>query len=252
MIIENFLQRINYTDAIKNDYWTLRKLQEKFLLNVPFENLSMYYNKKRLTVNPEAAYEKIVELRRGGLCYECNGLFYSMLLQLGFDVQMLSARITPAGSLPRPEFSHMCLRVNIGENKYIVDVGNGQSFRSPLLENGNNEAIIPEGFSFRFGPHIEGNTLYYKNITGAWATKFHLSVVAYDFLHYEEMCIFHQESLESTFTQGPIVTLALPNGRIFATKEKFVENINGRITEDSLNAEEEFQYYLKERFNITI
>lgn len=272
MNIEKFLQRINFDEnkGMTQNYHTLSRLQQKFLLHVPFENLDMHYSNKKIEVSADAAYEKIVLGKRGGFCYECNSLFYTALQYLGFDTELLSARMNLNVPLPRPEWGHMCIRVRLNGLNYIVDVGNGQSFRTPLLENGQNETYIPEGFFFRFGPHIEGNTLYARSRTSGWQTHFHLSPIAYSFVHYQQMCEFWQvpnpqthspftmgvyhttSNLVSSFIKGPLVTLATHNGRIFATRDKFTENVGGVITETAFANEQEFKICLQTRFDLNI
>lgn len=270
--IDKVFQRIKFNDEqiLGINYKTLSRLQQAFLLTVPFENLDMHYTDKNITVSPEMAYEKIILKKRGGFCYECNSLFYTILEYLGFDVELLSARTTISSTVPCPEWGHMCIRVRINELNYIVDVGNGQSFRTPLLENGQNETYIPEGFFFRFGPHIEGNTLYMRSTKTGWQPRFHLSPISYTFDHYHQMCEFWQvpnpqtfseftigvhhthANLVSSFVKGPMATLATENGRIFATREKFTQNTNGVIQETIFKDEIEFFSCLKDKFGLVI
>lgn len=272
MNIEKFFQRICFDNSknITCNYYTLSTLQQNFLLHIPFENLDMHYSESKIMISPEAAYEKLVLRQRGGFCYECNSLFYSVLEYLGFEVELLSARMNTRGTMPSPEWGHMCIRVRINGQSYIVDVGNGQSFRTPLLENGQSETYIPEGFFFRFGPHIEGNTLYSRSHNIGWQTRFHLSPISYSFDHYHQMCEFWQvpnpqthsqftigiynttANLVSSFVKEPLATLATPSGRISVTREKFTENIYGTVTEIPFDNEQEFFSCLREKFKLVL
>ena len=67
---------------------TLRDLQVAHLSTVPFENLSIHSGEP-IVLNEDALFAKIVEQKRGGFCYECNGLFAGLLRALGFEVAML-------------------------------------------------------------------------------------------------------------------------------------------------------------------
>jgi len=62
------------------------------LLAVPFENLSIH-RREPIVLSDDALFEKIVQRRRGGFCYELNGLFAALLRALGFNVTMLSAEV---------------------------------------------------------------------------------------------------------------------------------------------------------------
>src|SRR5271157_4958068 len=75
-----------------------------------------------IRLEPPLLYEKIVVRRRGGFCYELNGLFSQLLTALGFQVQMLSARVRRDDGGFGPEFDHMLLKVEL-EQPWLVDVG---------------------------------------------------------------------------------------------------------------------------------
>lgn len=248
MKVEKFLKRIGFSGTPKVDYYTLAQLQTKFLLSVPFENLDMHYC-DGVAFGIEAAYDKIVERNRGGYCYECNSLMYAMLCEMGFRVDIYSGRMTIDGPLDGPEFGHMFLKVTI-DRDYLVDVGNGQSFRTPLYEDGGNEAWIPEGFWFRVGPHIDGRTLYSRSADTRWNTRFNYDPIARDINQFRGGRDYHHTSPDSPFTKGPLATLATPEGRIFVTPNRFVENRFGEKTETTLNSEAEFLECLKTRFNL--
>jgi len=74
MVIQAYLQRINYTGPLVPSAETLRLLQVAHLQTVPFENLSIHSGEP-IVLDDEALFEKIVRRRRGGFCYELNGLF---------------------------------------------------------------------------------------------------------------------------------------------------------------------------------
>jgi N-hydroxyarylamine O-acetyltransferase len=59
-------------------------------MSVPFENLSIHAGEP-IVLDEAALFGKIVDAKRGGFCYECNGLFAGLLGELGFEVTILSA-----------------------------------------------------------------------------------------------------------------------------------------------------------------
>ena len=87
-----YLQRINYDGPLTPSAETLRQLHLAHLLSVPFENLSIHWHEP-IVLDDDALFEKIVRRRRGGFCYELNGLFAGLLRTLGFQVTMLSAEV---------------------------------------------------------------------------------------------------------------------------------------------------------------
>ena len=92
MNVEQYLERINYSGSLEVSPETLRALQVAHLMSVPFENLSIHAGEP-IVLEENALFTKIVAGKRGGFCYECNGLFAGLLRELGFDVVMLSAGV---------------------------------------------------------------------------------------------------------------------------------------------------------------
>src|SRR4030095_11130334 len=109
------------------------------LRTVPFENLSIHLGEP-IVLEDDALFTKIVEKRRGGFCYEANGLFAALLRSLGYEGDMLSAGGAGDEGDFRRDFDHMCLVVTIRDSsaqRWLVDVGFGDSFLEPLrLEAG--------------------------------------------------------------------------------------------------------------------
>src|SRR5712691_9235553 len=137
--IKAYLERINYHGSLAPDAETLRELQVAHLLAVPFENLSIHA-RQPIILEDDALFTKIVENRRGGFCYEANGLFAALLRALCFDVAMLSAEVANAEGEFGPNFDHMSLLVTL-EQRWLVDVGFGDSFLEPLLLDERGEQV---------------------------------------------------------------------------------------------------------------
>src|SRR4051812_21960412 len=110
MNIDAYLARIGYSGSIEPTAETLRALQQAHLLAVPFENLDVYL-KRPIILDEERLFAKIVGERRGGFCYELNGLFAALLRSLGFKVELLSARVHNDSGGFNAEFDHLTLRV---------------------------------------------------------------------------------------------------------------------------------------------
>ena len=79
--VERYLQRIDYSGPTVPTLETLSALHQAHLLAVPFENLDIHLG-RAIVLDEEALYDKIVERRRGGFCYELNGLFAALLRAL--------------------------------------------------------------------------------------------------------------------------------------------------------------------------
>ena len=73
MDTDAYLRRINWAGPVAVDAGTLRRLHLAHLRAVPFENLSIRWQEP-IVLTDDALFEKVVQRRRGGFCYELNGL----------------------------------------------------------------------------------------------------------------------------------------------------------------------------------
>lgn len=77
-----------------------------------------------LPLNIQALYQRIVVNRRGGYCFEQNGLMYAVLRELGFKVKLYLCRVIYNRDI-HPGLTHRITLVEIDGNRYIADVGFG-------------------------------------------------------------------------------------------------------------------------------
>ena len=248
MDLECALDRVGHTGGRAPDLATLEALQRAFLLSVPFENLDIHLGRP-ITVTLEHAYAKIVEARRGGFCYECNGLFAAMLEALGFRVTILSARMALGGRVS-PEFGHMVLRVDL-DVPYLVDVGNGESCRAPLRFDGANERDA-EGKTYRVGSHDATPALMFRTQDDPWRPRFLIDATPRRREEFAAMCRFHQTSPESHFTRQRLVTLATDRGRLTVVDRRFTETDGDQRQERELRSDAEYRQCLREQFALEL
>src|SRR5262249_35101471 len=78
-----YLNRVGYTDTdpVKPTAAMLSNLHWSHLLNVPFENLDIRPLHRQISLDLAAIEDKVVARRRGGFCYELNGLLAAALTQ---------------------------------------------------------------------------------------------------------------------------------------------------------------------------
>src|SRR5712691_1012859 len=130
MDVQAYLARIGFSGSTAPSPDTLRRLQLAHLYTVPFENLDISLGRE-ITCDEARFVHKIVNLRRGGFCYELNGAFAALLRELGFRVTLLSGRVAREDGSASPDFDHLVLRVDLAE-PWLADVGFGDSFLEPL------------------------------------------------------------------------------------------------------------------------
>ena len=248
MDVSEYLERIDYHGPLEPNPNTLRELQLAHLRSVPFENLSIHWNEP-IVLDDSPLFEKIVRRRRGGFCYELNGLFAWLLAQLGFDVVTLSARVFNSEGEEGPEFDHMTLLVSL-EERWLADVGFGDSFLEPLRldernpqKQGRRDYVIQyEADRFLFSQREDG---------GPWINQYSFSLQPYKYGAFNEMCIYQQTSPQSHFTKKRLCTLLTPDGRITLSDLKLVRTSNDGVRQESqLASEDEFKRTLQDVFEI--
>ena len=205
--IEPYLRRLGLPSGGEAGFQQLRRLQNQHLLEVPFENLDvMWGNPIRLDL--EDLYDKIVNRRRGGFCYELNGLFAWLLSGLGYSVDLLSARVYDEERQDfGPQFDHMALCVHL-ERPYMVDVGFGDGFRQPLLlPDGRTEDVSGQYRLLPPHPGSEELELQHRE-DGLWKSQFRFTLQAHKLADFSDMCRYHQTSPRSSFTQEALCSRA--------------------------------------------
>lgn len=244
-----YLERIQYKGSLHPTIETLRDLQLSHLQTVPFENLSIHAGEPIL-LQEVALFDKIVIHHRGGFCYELNGLFASLLRHLGYNVTMLSAGVANADGEFGPDFDHMTLLVLL-EDRWLVDVGFGDSFRQPLLVD---ERDVQEQGDRSYQIFDDGNHLILKENKGDnhWNPQYRFTLQPHELADYVEMCHYHQTSPESIFTRRRVCSKARPGGRVTLSDMRMIETNGGKQQERVIADEEEYRAILAKEFGIIL
>lgn len=251
MNVNAYLKRINYNGPLEPTAETLRALQVAHLLTVPFENLSIHAG-EAIVLEENALFTKIVERRRGGFCYEANGLFAGLLQALGFEVAMLGAGVANAQGEFGPNFDHMTLIVTLAE-RWLVDVGFGDSFLEPLLLDARVEQVQGTR-AFRIVDDNDHLILLRRDQGGDWKPQYRFTLQPYTFADYEDMCRFHQTSPDSHFTKGRICSLATEDGRVSLSEMRLITTTGPQQLRDerTLKDQEEYDRILRDQFGIVM
>lgn len=239
--VADYLARIGYAESTAPTAETLRKLHRAHLLTVPFENLDIGL-KRNIKCDAETSVGKIVDQHRGGFCYELNGAFAWLLVQLGFRVTLLSARVARGDGSYGPEFDHLTLRVEpvqpLLPDSWLADVGFGDLFVEPL-------SFIPgieqEQGTERFRISQQGANGYQverHDSADIWRAQYRFRLVPRELSDFAAMCHYHQTSPASHFTQKRICSMATPRGRVTLSDQRLITTENGRREERDLTQDE--------------
>ncbi|MDZ4264609.1 MAG: arylamine N-acetyltransferase [Mycobacterium sp.] len=172
-----YLSRIGYRGGAEPTLDTVRRIVAAHNRSIPFENLDPLMGVPVADLSDDALTDKLVHRRRGGYCYEHNGLLGYVLEELGLDVQRLAGRVVwMREDDERPAQTHQVLSVTLpdGDGPWLVDVGfGGQTLTSPIrLAAGPVQKTRHE--PYRLLEHHEGFELQ-AEIRGAWQPLYLLS-----------------------------------------------------------------------------
>ena len=241
MDVDAYLHRIGTPPRVLSD---LHRAHQE---TVPFENLSIHLGEP-VSLAAGDLFTKIVRRRRGGFCYELNGLFALLLENLGWAVERLSARVFGADRLG-PPFDHMLLRVtgpDPGES-WLADVGFGSHSTYPLLFGSRAEQDDPGG-CFQLVDAPDGDLDLLKD--GRPQYRIEQRPRALD--DFTATCWYQQTWPGSHFRAGPVCSRLDGDGRVsLAGRTLIVTRGSGR-TERELGSDAEVLAAYREHFGLAL
>lgn len=236
MNVSGYLDRIGAARPAAPTAESLASLQLAHLHTVPFENLSIHWGEP-IVLEIERLVDKIVARRRGGFCYELNGAFGALLRELGFAVTMVSAGVARPGGGYGPDFDHMALVIEL-DDRWLVDVGFGDSFLQPLLLD-SRVAQQQGRRSYRIVDADGALVLEQSDGDGEWKPQHRFTDVPRELSDYEAMCTYHQTSPDSHFTQKRLASMARQGGRVTLSDLRLIEtDAGGARTERDIREED--------------
>jgi len=270
-----YLSRLGFDPSgePRTDLDTLARLQQAHVTTIPFETLSITGDPfgaregARISLALPDLYGKIVERRRGGFCYELNGLFGWLLGELGFDVERRAAMVVTDGEA-RPPANHLTHVVTL-DRRYLADVGLGTpTMRRPLPIDGTPTRPDAAGVAWRViesdrpdadfvtqfrrmsesdrsraidesnGTDASGGSDGIGGRGAEWVDRYVFRDVPREAGFFDATCEYLASAPESPFTGTPIVTIATENGHLRLGPDRLTRITNSQRTSRSLSSDE--------------
>ena len=131
--LDPYFARIGYGGPVVPTLEVLQAISAGHVDAIPFENLDVLLGRP-IELTRDALMDKLVLGRRGGYCFEQNGLLLEVLQAIGFAARPLSARVR--FQQPRdvtPARTHLFVQVDLDGEPWIADVGfGGFSLGAPI------------------------------------------------------------------------------------------------------------------------
>ena len=242
-----YLRRIDVPVRVPAHAEGIRALHRAHLVAVPFENLSIHLSEP-ISLAEDDLVAKIVGRRRGGFCYELNGLFALLLEELGARVTRVAARAHGDGGFG-PPFDHLALVVHAvdGSGPWLADVGFGSHSTYPLLLNSRADQEDPAG-SFRIADAPDGDVDVLRNGTPQYRIEMRARALA----DFAPTCWWQQTSPESHFTQGTICSRVTEDGRMSVSGRTLIRTSGGTRTEEQLPDDEAVLAAYRDHFGVVL
>jgi N-hydroxyarylamine O-acetyltransferase len=147
MRFDAYLKRIGQPPPRGADSDTVRTLHRAHREAFLFENLSIQTG-GGVSLALSDIERKFLDEGRGGYCFEHNTLFAAVLRELGLDSATLLGRVRRG---PRHRWcrTHMVLRVPIGDEPWLADVGFGGLSLLEPIPLGDGASSAQGGFTYR-------------------------------------------------------------------------------------------------------
>ena len=249
--LEAYFERINYTGSTNPTEDTLKEVHICHTLYVPFENLDVFYGKPPL-LDENSLFNKIVKNRRGGYCFEMNGIFSIALKNMGFKVTNLLARVTIDG-INFTSKTHQVLLVETENKKWLADVGFGNDgiITPLLLFEDTDQKQFAHVYRIIKEPRFDGYLLQ-KKADDAYNSMYAFTL---DECYPEDFVMSNHYTATfpaSFFTMMRMCTMPTKEGRITLTDTHFKVIENGTGSENEIKNEEDFTGYLKQYFKLDL
>lgn len=249
-----YLARIGLSGPPDATIDTLRRIVAAHNATIPFENLDPLMGVPVADLSAEALSDKLVGRRRGGYCYEHNGLLGYVLEELGYEVHRLVGRVVwmhQDDGLPAQ--THQVLSVTLPDcdGPWLVDVGfGGQTLTSPIrLQTGVVARTRHE--PYRLLDHTEGMELQ-ALIRDVWQPLYLLDLHPRPQIDLEVGSWYVSTFPRSGFVTGLTAALVTDDARWNLRGRHLAVHRAGRTDRTRLDTADEVMEQLRTRFGIDL
>jgi len=246
-----YFERIGYTGPCEPTLAALSAIHAAHPAAIAFENLDPLMG-RAVRLDMDSVQKKLVGAKRGGYCFEQNGLFAAALKAIGFKVTGLAARVLMGHAPGTTRRSHMLLKVELPEGAYIADVGLGSwALSAPLRLFDESLQDTPHG-AFRIlrsGDYFDEQT----RMDGDWKTLYRFSLEEQIDQDYEVANWYTSAHPESQFRHR-LMAARLPQGcRLGMLNNRFSVHLpDGRVERRELGSPAEIAEVLESEFGIAL
>jgi N-hydroxyarylamine O-acetyltransferase len=245
---EEYLARIGAAHPAAPTEEALHEVATAHLRSVPFENLGIYLDEP-CSLEEKFLFAKLVQRRRGGICFEQNGLAAKLLRQLGYTVRHLAAHGMSKEGFS-PAFDHLALAVGTGprpEEQWLVDVGVGGLLQHPLRLSRKRERLDgDDGFEFRVSRDGDLDLIHHDT------PQYRIETRSRRLVDFFPAFWWHWTWPRSRFRNGPLCSVATPTGRRTLAGDRLTVSHDGDRHQATLRSDAELLRTYRDDFGIVL
>lgn len=209
--LQDYLDRIGFRRAAQADMATVAEMMRCQLFSVPFENLDVQAG-KIVSLVPEEIVEKILHRKRGGYCYEVNGLFAMALEALGIPYQFVAAR-PMFYPVKRPK-THMAIVLRVNGEEWLCDLGFGSyGIRAPMRLDALDVEVRQDFDTFVLSKAGDREYLLKALVDGEWANQYAFDLSPQEWIDFVPANYLNSTHPDAVFVQKLLVVLHDQTGR---------------------------------------
>lgn len=250
--LDRYFERIGYEGGRTPSLDVFRAIHRAQALHVPFENIDIRMG-RRIALDPDALFEKIVTRRRGGYCFELNGILQHVLRALGFDVTPLAARVIysvpPDMRMPK---THMLMLVDVDGERWLGDVGFGAFGLVDPIPFVIDRESESGGETFRIRGDGAPFFMLEARVDGAWNDIYEFTLEPQHDVDYRMANWYTSTSPDSRFTQRLVVTRNDEQGRRWYVAGDYKNHRRGGERSEKKVEGTELASTLREEFGIEL
>lgn len=251
--LDAYFQRIGYDGPREPSSAVLSDIVHAHVLTIPFENLDVLLGNP-IQLDAASLQKKLIHDRRGGYCFEQNGLLLLVLKEMGFEVAPLSARVKlgyPRGELtPR---THLVVRIEMEGSSWLADVGVGGLSPTAILKLELDRQQATPHETRRI---VRDGDLYFHQalLAGEWEDVYQMTMEEMPLVDREVANWYTSTNPKSRFKNILMVAKAAPSGvRLTMLNDEFsVRDASGKATKTPIGSQKEMLDLLAEHFGVQL
>src|SRR5271163_697029 len=253
--LTGYFDRINYRGAADPTLEVLQDLMTAHTRTIPFENLDPVLGVPVDDLSAAALTDKLVHRRRGGYCYEQNGLMGYVLTEIGFRVRRLAGRVIwmlgPDAPLPAQAHTALAVRFPGAQATYLIDVGfGGQTPTSPIrFEIGGVQQTTRE--PYRLEDRRDGLVLQ-TEVRGDWQDLYEFTTRSQPQIDLTVGSWYVSTHPKSHFVTGLLVAMVTDDARYNLSGRNLAIHRDGGTEKVLLDGAAAVVDTLRDRFGINI